>query len=119
MPTLFIQGKDKEAEIQAKKLLEIFGDDFYLEIMPHPKIEGQDLANNKLIALSRKLGIPLIATNDVHYVKKNDAEAQDALLAVQTKKTIADKDRLTMIDSPDFYLRSTEEMEDFFPNGPA
>lgn len=118
IPSLFIQGKDKEAEVQAKKLLEIFGDDFYLEIMPHPKIEGQDLANKKLINLSRKLGIPIVATNDVHYVKKNDAEAQDALLAVQTKKTIADKDRLTMIDSPDFYLRSIEEMEQLFPQYP-
>lgn len=59
VPALFIQGKDKEAEAVAKKLLGIFEEDFYLEIMSHPKIKGQDLANKKLIALSRKLGIPL------------------------------------------------------------
>jgi len=114
VPSLFIQGKDKEAEETAKKLLNIFGDDFYLEIQKHINVNGQDVANEKMIKLSRKLGIPLIATNDLHYVDKTDAEAQDALLAIQTKKTIEDKDRLTMIDSPDFYLRSPEEMNELF-----
>ncbi len=114
VPSLLLQGKEKEAEKIAKKFVGLFGNDFYLEIQAHSKIKDQAVANQKLIALSRKLGIPLVAANDVHYVDKDDAEAQDALLAVQTKKTIADKDRLTMLDSPDFYLRSAEEMSQLF-----
>lgn len=118
IPSLFIQGKDEEAEEVTKKFLEIFGDDFYLELQSHLRIKGQEEANKKLISLSRKLGIPIVASNDVHYIEKEDAEAQDALLAVQTKKTIADKNRLTMINSPDFYLRSPEEMRQLFLDYP-
>ena len=118
IPALLLQGEDKKAEIKAKEMMKIFGKDFYLEIQHHPKLQNQDAANKKLISLSRKLGIPLIATNDVHYVEAEDAEAQDALLAVQTQKMISDKKRLTMIDSPDFYLRSQEEMIDFFKDYP-
>ncbi|MGB9911122.1 MAG: DNA polymerase III subunit alpha [Microgenomates group bacterium] len=118
IPQLLLLGEDQKAEKKAKEFLDIFGKDFYLEIQPHPKIKNQEKANQKLIALSRKLGIPLIATNDIHYVEPEDAEAQDALLAVQTQKKIADKDRITMIDSPDFYLRSPKEMEEFFADFP-
>ncbi len=118
IPALFIQGRDEEAELCAKKLLDIFKDDFYLEIQNHKGIEKQELANKKIIALSRKLGIPLVATNDVHYIEDSDAEAQDALLAVQTKKTIEDKNRLTMIGSPNFYFRSPQEMEELFIDYP-
>jgi DNA polymerase-3 subunit alpha len=87
IPSLLLKGQTKKAEKEAQKLHKIFGADFYFEIMHHPKIIKQQQANEKLIKLSRKLGIPLIATNDVHYVNKDDAEAQDALLAIQTKKT--------------------------------
>jgi len=118
IPQLFIQRRDKEAEQKAKDFLEIFGDDFYLEIQHHPKITEQKEVNQKLVKLSRKLGIPLVATNDVHYVEPDDAEAQDALLAVQTQKMIKDKNRLTMLHSPDFYLRSQEEMIEAFKDYP-
>jgi len=118
VPSLFARDKNKAAEKKAKEFLEIFGNDFYLEIQSHPKISLQDKVNKKMVALSRKLGIPLVATNDVHYVDENDADAQDALLAIQTKKMIADKNRLTMIDSPDFYFRSPEEMESIFRQYP-
>jgi DNA polymerase-3 subunit alpha len=118
IPTLLLQGRQKEAQVQAKQLVEIFKGDFYLEIQSHPKIPNQEKANKKLITLSRKLGIPLVATNDVHYVDEDDAEAQDALLAVQTQKMIADKNRLTMLDSPDFYLRRQEEMLKLFKDYP-
>jgi len=118
IPQLLLQGKDKQAEKKLKEFLDIFGKDFYLEIQDHPKISKQKKANKKIIALSRKLGIPLVATNDVHYVEKDDAEAQDALLAVQTQKMVDDKNRLTMLDSPDFYLRSQEEMIDAFKEYP-
>jgi len=118
IPQLLIKGEEKKAEEKAKQFLDIFGKDFYLEVQYHPKLEHQEEANKKLIALSRKLGIPLVATNDVHYVGADDAEAQDILLAVQTQKKINDKGRLTMIDSPDFYLRSPQEMAEAFRDLP-
>lgn len=114
LPTLVVEGKRKEAERRAAEFVEIFGEDFYLEIQDHPKIKEQEIANKGLLKISRKLGIPIVATNDVHYVNKEDAEAQDVLLAIQTQKKVTDKDRLTMIDSPDFYLRSPEEMTKAF-----
>ncbi len=105
------------AKEKAKEFLEIFGKDFYLEIMKN-KEPPQKKVNQGIIKLSRKLGVPLVATNDVHYVNKEDAEAQDALLAIQTQKMIADKDRLTMIGSPTYYLRSQEEMAKLFKEVP-
>ncbi|MBI3954780.1 DNA polymerase III subunit alpha, partial [Candidatus Collierbacteria bacterium] len=71
-------------------------------------------AEEGLIKLSRELGLPLIATNDVHYVAREDAQAQDAIVCIQTGKLILDTNRLRFIDSPDFYLKSTEEMENVF-----
>lgn len=118
LPSLIIQGKTKEAEKRAAELLEIFGKDFYLEIMHHPKIKEQATANRGLIDLSRKMGIPLVATNDVHYIHPDDAEAQDTLLAIQTQTKVNDPNRLTMINSPDFYLRSPEEMNRLFVQTP-
>ncbi|MBU3957269.1 DNA polymerase III subunit alpha, partial [Patescibacteria group bacterium] len=117
IPQLILNGDEKGAREKAKVFLEIFGKDFYLELMNNKEPE-QKKVNQELIKLSRKLGIPLIATNDVHYVNKDDAEAQDALLAVQTQKTIADKDRLTMLTSPTYYLRSQEEMSKLFKDVP-
>jgi DNA polymerase-3 subunit alpha len=118
IPSLLLQNRKKDAEKKALEFQKIFKEDFYLELQHHPKIPRQKDANEELIKLSRKLGIPLVATNDIHYVNADDAEAQDALLAVQTQKMIADKNRMTMIDSPDFYLRSQEEMIEAFRNVP-
>jgi DNA polymerase-3 subunit alpha len=118
LPSLIVKGRQKEAEKRAAELLDIFGEDYYLEIQDHPKIKDQSIANKGLLEISRKLGIPVVATNDVHYVNKEDAEAQDALLAIQTQKQVGDKDRLTMLDSPDFYLRSPQEMEKAFSSYP-
>jgi len=118
VPALIVQNRYSEAKKKAAELLEIFKDDFYLEIMHHPKIAKQEIANKGIIRLSREMGIPLIATNDSHYIEPEDAEAQDVLLAIQTQKTVNDPDRLTMLDSPDFYLRSPEEMEKLFAQYP-
>jgi len=117
IPQLLMENNEKEARQKAQEFLEIFGKDFYLEIMRND-IPVQEKVNQGIIKLSRQLGIPLVATNDVHYVRKEDAEAQDALLAVQTQKMMADKDRLTMISSPTFYLRSQEEMTKLFHDVP-
>jgi DNA polymerase-3 subunit alpha len=116
LPQLLLQEKVGEAQEVAKKYAELFGPDhYYIEIQKHANIADIDRVNEKLVALSRKLGLPLVATNDVHYVNPDDAEAQEILLCVQTQRTILEKQRpLSMIHSPDFYLRSVEEMTGLF-----
>lgn len=109
-------GRHKEAEEKAKSLIKIFGDEnIFFELQSHEKIPEQEKANKELVELSKKMGVPIVATNDCHYTNKEDSEAQEILLCVQTQKTILDTDRkLSMIDSPDFYLKSPDEMKDMF-----
>jgi DNA polymerase III subunit alpha len=115
-----LQNQENTAIKRAQTLSEIFGKDhFYLEIQKHLNVKGQDELNKKLIDLSEKLGLPLVATNDNHYVKNGDAEAQEILLCIQTQTTINTANRrLSMIDSPDFYLKSPEEMTGLFIQTP-
>lgn len=113
-----LNHKITEAESIAREYEEIFGKgNFYLEIGHHPGIKQTVTANEGLIALSKKTGIPLAATHDIHYVKKEDAEYHDILLAVQTGNTILDKNRLTLKED-DFSIRSPEEMAEFFKDVP-
>ncbi len=114
--SLLRDGKEKEAEKVASDYAELFGaDHYYIEIQKHPHIDIVDEVNAQLIKLSRKLGLPLVATNDVHYVDPEDAEAQEILLCVQTQRTIVEKNRpLSMLASPDFYMRSPQEMKGLF-----
>jgi len=116
IPQLMLRNQEREAEKIASQYQELFGPDgFYLELQQHPKIPDQTEVNKKLVKLSRKLGLPIVATNDIHYVDPEDAEAQEILLCVQTQHTILEKNRsLSMLDSPDFYLRSPEEMKGLF-----
>lgn len=116
LASLLRDNKEKEAEKVALEYAELFGPDhYYIEIQKHPHIPLVDEINAKLIALSRKLGLPLLATNDIHYVDPDDAEAQEILLCVQTQRTIIEKNRpLSMLSSPDFYMRSPEEMKGLF-----
>jgi len=104
------------AEKLACELREIFGpDNFFLELQDH-EITEQRKVNEALIAMSRKLGIPLIVTNDVHYVNAQDWQAQDVLLAINTgAKSIEDEDRLRF-KSHEFYIKSAEEMKRLFPD---
>ena len=113
---LLLNHQEIQAETRAREFLEIFGEErYYLEIQNHPKVELQAKVNEKIIALSRKLGIPLVATNDIHYINAEDAEAQEILLCVQTQHTIVESKRpLSMISSPDFYMRSPDEMKGLF-----
>ena len=105
-----------DAERMACEFREIFGpDNFLLELQDHG-IPEQKKVNEALIAVSKKLGIPLILTNDVHYVRAEDWQAQDVLLAINTgAKSIEDEDRLRF-KSHQFYLKSGEEMLALFPN---
>jgi DNA polymerase-3 subunit alpha len=89
---------------------QIFGiNNFFLEIQQHPNIQEQNLVNPQIIKLSQETGIPLIATQDSHYTKFDDAHAHDVLLAVQTGNNLDDKDRLTMRDD-NFSILNAEEM---------
>ncbi len=118
IPSLIVNNNYQGAKKRAEEFLDIFGEDFYLEVQYHPKIKAQKKANKGIVKLSRELGIPLVATNDNHYIDKADAEAQDALMAIQMQKTIDDPDRLSMLDAPSFYIRPAEEMIDAFSDYP-
>jgi DNA polymerase III subunit alpha len=103
---------------RASEYQQLFGEDFYLEIQRHPGLDSQDKANEGIIKISRELGIPLIATNDAHYLKKEDAFAQDVLIMINTQTNINSKNRLSMADIPDFYIKSPEEMAAQFADIP-
>ncbi len=105
------------AKRKALEYREIFGEgNFYLEIQNHG-IEEEDLVREGMKRLSRETGIPLIATNDIHYIKREDALLQDVVTCIQTGKKIDDPDRLRFFGS-EFYLKSQEEMEEAFSDVP-
>jgi len=114
IPKMILAKKMDEAERTAITYQEIFGkDNFYLEIQHHPNSRDQKIVNKGLISLSKRLGIPLVATNDVHYLKPEDAEAQDILMLINTGADPNDPERLTLKED-DFSMRSQEKMlEDF------
>lgn len=114
IPQAILSGNQNKAEELALFYSRIFGKgDFYLEIQKHPNLEDQNFVNKKLIALGRKLNIPLVATCDVHYLNPEDNTAQDILLCIGTNKKVAEKDRLSMLGN-DFSLRSSQQMIDDF-----
>ena len=93
---------------------EIFGqNNFFLELQNHG-LDDQQTLNPQLIKMSEETGIPLVVTNDVHYIESSDTKAHDVLLCIQTQKTIHDQDRMSY-DSDQFYLKSPKEMYDLFP----
>src|SRR5204863_5460894 len=101
------------AEETAKEYASMFAPgDFYLELMPTPTPE-QETLNGELVRMGRKLGIPLVATNDCHYVNRTDAQAHDVLMAIQTGKSLKDEKRLKhTVDS--YYMTSPSEMDAHF-----
>ena len=102
-------GRDRALEFNA-----IYGQgNFYLELQENG-IEDQQKVNQQLIRISKETGIPLVATNDVHYITAEDAKAHEILLCIQTQKTIHDEDRMTF-DNDQYYLKSPKEMYDLFP----
>ncbi len=118
IPQLILANKVEEAKQQAIKYQEIFGkDNFYLEIQDHPNIPEQKKVNQFLIDFSKELKIPLVATNDVHYLKSEDAEAQDILMLINTGADPNNPERLTM-KTDDFSMKSLKEMEASFKKIP-
>lgn len=114
---LLRDGKREESLEWFKKFKKLFGDRFYIELQKH-QIDFIEELNKELVSISRELNIPLVATNDIHYVRANEAHAQDALICVQTRKLISEEKRMSMLDSPTFYLRSNEEMTELFHDYP-
>ena len=107
-----LSGQNEKAEQVALWHKKVFGDDYYIEIQNNG-IKEQVLANQKLVQLARKLDIPLVATNDAHYLKREDAYNHEVLLCIQTGKRMSDEDRMKF-DTDELYVKSPEEMAEYF-----
>ncbi len=133
----FQKNNYDEAREIAQWFVDIFGDDYYLEIQRHKyhehiknavndnvkrdlqwQIDSEKSINDGVLKLSKDLRIPIIATNDAHYIKKSDAFAQDALVCIATGKDVSETKRLRFIDTPEYYVKSPEEMYELFPDVP-
>lgn len=112
VPQAILNGDMAKAEETALWFKKIFGKDYYLEIQNNG-IKEQVLVNQKLIELSKKLDIPLVATNDAHYLKKEDAYHHEVLLCIQTGKKMNDMDRMRF-ETDELYIKSPEEMSEYF-----
>jgi len=113
IPRAILQSNPQKAKAEALLYNKIFGQgNFFIELQDHG-LSDQKYVNPALINLSKETGIPLVATNDVHYISREDAQAHDVLLCIQTNKTVADTDRLRY-EGDQFYLKSPEEMSDLF-----
>ena len=107
-----LNGQNEKAEEIALWHKKVFGEDYYIEIQNNG-IKEQVLANQKLVQLARKLDIPLVATNDAHYLKREDAYNHEILLCIQTGKRMSDPDRMKF-DTDELYVKSPEEMSEYF-----
>jgi DNA polymerase-3 subunit alpha len=112
IPTLLLQGQWERAKEVALWYKDLFGEDFFLELMDNG-IEEQKKVNQGLIRLGKELGIGVVATNDCHYLRREDAKAHDVLLCIQTGKTLATTSRLKF-KTDQFYFKSQEEMLNAF-----
>ena len=118
IPRLIQAGKLEKAEKAIHEYQNIFGKEyFFLEVQHHANIPEQKKVNKAIYALAKKTGAPVVATQDSHYLRKEDAEAQDVLMGINTGNTIDESGRLSMKDD-DFSLRSSEEMRELFADHP-
>ena len=116
LPQAIIQNDMEKAEKIALWYKNLFKDDYYIEIQNNG-LREQVMVNQKLIELARKLNIPLVGTNDAHYLKKEDAYNHEVLLCIQTGKKMSDEDRMRF-ETDEFYIKSKEEMSEYFENIP-
>jgi DNA polymerase-3 subunit alpha len=117
IPQLIIQNDMAGAKERCLLYQNIFGrDNFFLEVQDH-RLREEALVNERLLQLSKNLGIPLVATNDVHYVQKEDSENHDILLCIQTGATINEEKRFSFANN-EFYLKSADEMSRLFSDIP-
>ena len=108
----YLMGQDKKAEEAIGRLHDIFSEDLYLEVQVNG-MKDQEVVNEKIFNFAKKSGLPLVATNDCHYLNREDAIAQEVLLCVQTGKTLSD-DRRMKLSTDEFYVKSPEEMREAF-----
>lgn len=117
IPQLLLNGMEEEAKVLALRLKNILGpDNFFIEIQDHGLAQERQV-NPQLIKLARELGLGIVCTNDSHYTRREDAEAHDILLCIQTGKTVDDPNRMRF-EGDGFYLKSEEEMRGLFPDLP-
>ena len=117
LPKLLLDGRDGEARQVAQKYLDIFGrGNFFVELQDHGIPEEKQVLP-RLVKLAREMDIPLVVTNDCHYLTADDAEAQEVLMCIQTGKTLSDPNRMKMT-TRELYVKSEAEMRALFPNFP-
>ena len=117
IPRLLAGGEFEKAKEHALEMRALFGEDsYYLEMQDHG-IAEQKAVNREIIRLSQETGIPLVATNDAHYLRRNDADTQAVLMCIQTGNKIADG-RPFGFETDEFYMKSEEEMKNLFPDHP-
>ena len=117
LPKLLLDGRDNEARQVAQKYLDIFGrGNFFVELQDHGIPEEKQVLP-RLVKLAREMDIPLVITNDCHYLTADDAEAQEVLMCIQTGKTLSDPNRMKMT-TRELYVKGEEEMRALFPNFP-
>jgi DNA polymerase-3 subunit alpha len=117
VPRKGLEDIDKGREA-IREMIEIFGaDNLYLEVQYHKTVDVQDASNQLIFKYAEEFGLKVIATNDIHYVNSSDAEAQDALICLQTSRYMDETDRMTMMGD-DYSLLSEEEMAKNFPDHP-
>ena len=113
IPRRLRNGEYENAKAYAMEMAELFGPErFYLELQDHG-IRDQKIVNQSILKIHQETGIPMVCTNDAHYLRKEDAEAHDILLCIQTGKTVDDENRMRY-EPQNFYLRSEAEMEALF-----
>ena len=116
IPYWLLRGNTERASAALEFYLRTFKDRFYLEIQENG-LDDQNKVNPQLVDLARRLGLPLVATNDCHYLNAGDAKAHEALLCIQTQNTLHDKDRMTF-GTDQIYLKSPQEMAQAFADHP-
>ena len=115
IPQAIMDGNLEEAKHAAEEYAEIFGPgNFFLELQDHG-IPEQKMVNSRIRAIAQELGLPLVVTNDAHYLRRSDAKTQDVLLCIQTGKTVDDPNRMRF-ETEEFYLKSEEELRELFPD---
>ncbi|KPA18482.1 DNA polymerase III subunit alpha [Candidatus Magnetomorum sp. HK-1] len=117
IPYLLLNNKTEDADERARWYMELFGEDhFYLEVQNNGMVE-QEKVNHALLDMHQRLSIPLVATNDCHYLSSNDTHAHDVLLCIQTSKTLNESNRLKF-NTDQLYFKSPDEMVASFKNYP-
>lgn len=116
IPSLLLNEREDEARETVNWFLEVFGDRFYIELQDHG-LESEKTVSPQLIKLAKQMQVPLVLTNDCHYLHQDDREAHDILLCIQTGKNLSDPGRLRY-NTNQLYFKSPQEMRQLFPDQP-